>query len=126
MNNLRVEFDTLNHYKEIEDYARKTGNPVPETIKAHIIERKRELRKELRRRLKRDVRFYEAEESRHYFWEEEFPSKEAAQEWVEENFVNVASFYPFSPTGLWFTSDLRVAHKTGNTYLVCKKENFDC
>ena len=44
----------------------------------------------------------------------------------EKNFVNVASFYPFSPTGLWFTSDLRVAHKTGNTYLVYQQENFDC
>lgn len=127
MTNLRVEFDTLNYYKGIEDYARKTGNPVPEAVKEHIVEHKRKLRHELRRRQSsRKPRVYEKEECCKSFWEETFPSKEAAQKWVEENFVNIADFYPFSPTGLWFTSDLRVAHKTGDTYLVYKQENFDC
>lgn len=127
MNNFREKFATLNFYRGLQNYARKTGKPVPETILQDIAEYKRELRREMRLYYSHrgQARIYEREGTKLMFWNTTFASEEDAKRWEKDNCVNVAQYYPFSPTGLWFVSDLRVAKRAGFSYLVYEKQELD-
>lgn len=127
MNNFREKFATLNFYRGLQNYARETGKPVPETILQSIAEYKRNLRREMRLyySCREKVRIYEHEEATVTFWSKTFASEEDAKQWQKDNCVNVAQYYPFSPTGLWFVSDLRVAKQAGSSYLVYERQELD-
>ena len=127
MNNFREKFATLNFYRELQKYARETGKPVPETTLQEIVEYKRELRRKMRLyySCREKVRIYEHEGAKLYFWNMSFASEEEAKQWKKDNCVNVAQYYSFSPTGLWFVSDLRIAKQAGCSYFVYEKQELD-
>lgn len=127
MNKFRKQFETLRFYSGLQTYAKETGKPVPETILQSIAECKRDLRRAMRLyySCREKVRIYEHEGMKLYFWNMSFASEEEAKQWKKDNCVNVAQYYPFSPTGLWFVSDLRIAKQAGCSYFVYEKQELD-
>lgn len=129
---IRIEelYERISLWKEIiEDHK---GNKNFDLFGAQnkIEELKREIRAEYRKsKWGDDTRYYDGRDCESYrlYYDEYFDSPEDAKEWARETYDNgnPCRYYDWSPTGLWFISDVRVAHIEGDRYRVMIQRNID-